>query len=111
MQQSSTASRRTEILMKQSGKRACSGTNVQHRKGINPMRKYLLAGAAAFMMAAPAAATTDHSPYVGLEGGILFPRSQTVDATVDFTTNGTVGPIDFTRSQIGKFKYKHGLDV
>ncbi len=42
------------------------------------MRKYLLAGAAAFVIAAPAAATTDHAGYVGVEGGILFPRSQDV---------------------------------
>ena len=38
------------------------------------MRKYLLAATAALVFATPAAAR-DGSPYVGIEGGILFPKS------------------------------------
>ena len=72
------------------------------------MRKYLLAGVAALVIAAPAAATTDNAGYVGLEGGILFPRSQNVSAAIDFT--GT-GPVDFSQDQIGKLKYKKGFDL
>ena len=38
------------------------------------MRKFLLAGVAALVTAVPAAATTDNAGYVGVEGGILFPK-------------------------------------
>ena len=41
------------------------------------MRKLLLAAAATVAIAAPAAAR-DGSGYVGIEGGILFPKSQIV---------------------------------
>ena len=40
------------------------------------MRKFLLATAATVVFATPAAATSDGSGYVGLEGGVLFPKSQ-----------------------------------
>src|SRR5256885_11904873 len=66
--------------------------NVNH-KGVFPMRKYLLAAAATVAIAAPAAAK-DNSGYVGVEGGIIFPRSQTVFGTINFTTPGTPGPVD-----------------
>src|SRR5256714_11182433 len=84
-----------------------------NNKGVFPMRKYLLATAAAatVAIAAPAAATTDNSGYVGLEGGVLFPRSQTVFGTATFTTPGTPGPVNFTRTDIGSVKYKTGYDV
>jgi len=71
------------------------------------MRKYLLAGVAALVVAAPAAATNDNAGYVGLEGGILFPKSQTIFGTVDFT--GT--PTDFARTDVGSLRYKKGLDL
>src|SRR2546421_8463728 len=89
-----------------------SGQERQQQRGI-PMRTYLLATAAAatVAIAAPAAATTDNSGYVGLEGGVLFPRSQTVFGTINFTTPGTPGPVNFTRTDIGSVKYKTGFDV
>jgi opacity protein-like surface antigen len=72
------------------------------------MRKYLLAGAAALVIAAPAAATNDNSGYVGIEGGILFPKSQTVQGEVVFT--GT-GQTNFSRTNVGSISYKKGLDL
>ena len=72
------------------------------------MRKYLLASAIALGFATPAAATIDGSPYVGLEGGILFPRSQNVQGEVIF--NGT-GQTNFTRTDVANYRYKKGLDL
>jgi len=72
------------------------------------MRKYLFAGAAALALAAPAAATTDNSPYVGIEGGILFPQSQRVSGEVVF--NGT-DQTDIARTNVGRYRYKKGLDL
>jgi opacity protein-like surface antigen len=72
------------------------------------MRKYLLAGAAAFIMATPAASTTDNAAYIGVEGGILYPNSQDDSGEVIFD-----GPdaVDFTRSDLGSYRYKKGLDL
>jgi opacity protein-like surface antigen len=72
------------------------------------MRKYLLAGAGALAIAAPAAATTDNSPYVGIEGGIMFPKSQSVSGSVNFT-DPTVP--DIASEHVGSLKYKKGLDL
>ena len=72
------------------------------------MRNYLLAGAAALVIAVPAAATTDNSGYVGVEGGILFPRSQSVNGEVVFTNTG---PTNFTTTNVGSLRYKKGLDL
>jgi opacity protein-like surface antigen len=74
------------------------------------MRKLLLAAAATVAIAAPATAR-DGSGYVGIEGGALFPKSQSVNGTVDFTTVGTPGPVDFGPSSVAKVKYKTGYDV
>jgi len=74
------------------------------------MRKYLLAGAAALAFAAPAAAK-DNSGYVGIEGGVLLPRSQSVFGTVTFTTPGTPGPVNFARTDVANIRYKMGYDV
>src|SRR5438046_89529 len=71
------------------------------------MRKLLLAAAATFAIAAPASAK-DGQPYVGLEGGILFPKSQDVFGTVDFTNTATT---DIGRSDVASVKYKKGYDV
>ena len=63
------------------------------------MRKYLLAAVAAIAVAAPAQAR-DGQGYVGIEGGVLFPKSQDVNGFVDFTTVQTpalplfLGPVD-----------------
>src|SRR5258705_13769577 len=71
------------------------------------MRKYLFAAVAAAAIASPAAAK-DHSGYVGLEGGILFPQKQDINAAIDFT-----GPLvtDAPDGNVGRFKFKKGYDV
>jgi opacity protein-like surface antigen len=75
------------------------------------MRRYLLASAAALVIATPAAATTDNSGYVGIEGGILFPKSQSVSGNVIFTNTAPGGPVNFATTGIGSVKYKKGLDL
>src|SRR4051794_76998 len=89
-----------------------SGLERQQQRGI-PMRKYLFATAAAatVAIAAPAAATADNSGYVGLEGGVLFPKSQSVTGTIDFTTTGTPGPVNFGPSRVATVKSKTGYDI
>jgi opacity protein-like surface antigen len=75
------------------------------------MRKYLLATAAALVtatIATPAAATNDGAPYIGIEGGLLIPKSQTVRGQVIFT--GT-GQANLTETTLGNYRYKKGLDV
>jgi opacity protein-like surface antigen len=65
------------------------------------MRKYLLATVAALVIATPAAAR-DGSPYVGIEGGILFPRDTHVHVTSsDSEVDGAAFSIN----------YKNGYDV
>ena len=71
------------------------------------MRNYLLAGAAALVIASPAAAR-DNSAYIGIEGGVLFPKSQSVDASVDFT-NPLVP--DIANSRVARVKSKTGYDI
>ena len=71
------------------------------------MRNYLLAGAAALIIAVPAAAR-DNSGYIGVEGGVLFPKSQSIDGSVDFT-NPLVADIVDTR--VARFKSKTGYDI
>src|SRR6185437_14519134 len=72
------------------------------------MHRFLFAGAAALAIAAPAAATQDNSPYVGVEGGIMFPKSQSLDARIDFT-DPTVN--DFPLTHVGSVRYKKGWDL
>ncbi|HVL79595.1 MAG TPA: outer membrane beta-barrel protein [Sphingomicrobium sp.] len=81
------------------------------------MRRYLLAAAAAAAVATPAVAR-DGSPYVGIEGGILFPRSQSGDAFVDFTTTQSpatpaapAGPADANFENAFGVDYRRGIDV
>src|SRR6185312_10489994 len=69
------------------------------------MRKYLFAATAALVVGAPAAAQSA-GPYVGIEGGIQFPRSTSVDATVSDST-GTLGTV----GDAGRIRYKNGYDV
>ena len=71
------------------------------------MRYQLMAAAALAAIAAPAAAN-DGSGYVGVDGGALFPRKQTVAGSIDFTTNGVT---DFARQDIASEKYKTGYDL
>ena len=49
------------------------------------MRKYLLAAVAVAAVSSPAIAR-DGQPYVGIEGGILFPKESDADVFVDYTT-------------------------
>ena len=49
------------------------------------MRTTLLAAVAALAVSSPAMAR-DGQPYVGIEGGILFPKDHDGDVFVDFTT-------------------------
>ena len=80
------------------------------------MRKYLLAAVAAAAIASPAMAR-DGSGYVGIEGGILFPKDQDADLFVDYTTTQTpatpvvVGPADTTFNNTFGLDYKMGYDV
>ena len=71
------------------------------------MKKTLLVAAASVAFATPALAK-DGSPYVGVEGGILFPKSQTVFGNIDFTNTATA---DFARDDVASVKYKKGYDV
>src|SRR4051794_25143634 len=93
------------------------------RKGL-PMRKLFLAGAAAMVVAATPAAAADGSGYIGLEGGVLFPKDQDVDLNVDYTTtNATVpaggtlptgipaGPASTTFDNAFGVDYKTGFDI
>jgi len=72
------------------------------------MRKYLLATAVALVIATPAAATNDGAPYVGIEGGLLIPKRQTITGDVVFT--GT-GQSNFSETTVGRYRYKKGLDL
>ena len=80
------------------------------------MRKYLLAAVAAAAVASPAMAR-DGSGYVGIEGGILFPKDQDADLFVDYTTTQTpatpvvVGPADTTFDDTFGLDYKKGYDL
>ena len=73
------------------------------------MRKYLLAAVAAATLATPAMAR-DGSGYVGVEGGILFPRNQDVFGSVDFTAPPT-GTADIAEGDIGRVRWKNGFDI
>jgi len=73
------------------------------------MRIYLLAAVAAAAIATPALAK-DNSPYVGVEGGVMFPRNQDVFGAIDFTTPPD-GVSDFAASDVGELKFKTGYDV
>ena len=80
------------------------------------MRRYLLAAAAVAAIASPAAAR-DGSGYVGIEGGIMFPKDQDADLFVDYTTTQTpatpvvVGPADTTFDNTFGLDYKTGYDI
>ena len=71
------------------------------------MKKYLLLAAAAAAIATPAVAQ-DAGPYVGIEGGILFPRDTDLDAQVRFPNLPTAG---FDRDDVLDLDYKRGYDI
>ena len=70
------------------------------------MRKYLFAAAAVAAIASPAAAR-DGSGYVGIEGGILFPKDQDADVFVDYdTTQAPATPVVVGPGE-HRFKARH----
>ena len=71
------------------------------------MRTLLLAAAATIAIATPAVAR-DGSGYVGIDAGVMFPRSQTLFGTIDFTNTTRT---DFARTDIASLRYKAGYDV
>ena len=82
------------------------------------MRKYLMAAAATAVIATSPAMARDGQPYIGIEGGIMFPKDQDADVDADFTTTQTpattpsyVGPSDTTYSDMFGIDYKRGLDI
>ena len=81
------------------------------------MRKLAIAMALASTVLASPAAAVDGAPYVGIEGGILFPKDQDADLFVDYTTTQTpatpvvVGPADTTFDDTFGLDYKMGYDI
>jgi len=73
------------------------------------MRKILLAAAATAALAAPAAAR-DGAGYVGIEGGLMFPRDLNGNGWVDFTAT-PAGPVDFVARDGFDAELKRGVDV
>jgi opacity protein-like surface antigen len=78
------------------------------------MRKFLLAAVALAAIASPAAA----QPYLGIEGGLLFPKDQDGDTRVDYTTTQTpatplapAGPADTEFNNAFGLDYKRGSDI
>ena len=74
------------------------------------MKKHLLIAAAAAAIATPAfpAFAQDAGPYVGIEGGLLFPRDTEIDADVNF--EDPLNP-DVVFRDVFDLDYKTGLDV
>ncbi len=81
------------------------------------MRKYLLAATAAAAVVATPAMARDGSVYVGIEGGILFPKDNDADVFADFTTTQVPGtpaaivPLDTDFEDAFGIDYKRGIDV
>jgi len=71
------------------------------------MRKYLLAAVAAAAVSTPALAQ-DTGGYFGVEGGIMMPKDQDIDGSVDFTN--TVVP-DLPNADIADIDFNMGYDV
>ena len=65
------------------------------------MRKLLMVATASFAVATPALAAAQ-GPYVGIEGGVTFPRSSDLDVILNNTTTYDNGY---------RLKYKDGIDV
>jgi opacity protein-like surface antigen len=81
------------------------------------MRKYLLAATAVAAVVAAPAMARDGSVYVGIEGGVLFPKDNDADVFADFTTTQVPGtpaaiiPIDTDFEDAFGIDYKRGIDV
>lgn len=70
------------------------------------MRKLLLAAVASAAIASPAVAQ-NVGPYVGLEGGFLFPNETNVDVEVFDSTGASIGRTD----NAFRIDYKNGYDL
>ena len=73
------------------------------------MRKLLLATAAAAAITATPAAAKDGSPYVGVEGGILFPENQKLEGAVTLTDTTNFPNVSTTN--VGEVRFHDGYDV
>jgi opacity protein-like surface antigen len=71
------------------------------------MRKWLFGAALAVAMVAPASAQSDRGGYIGLEGGLLFPKNIELDETLIFTS--PTDPMTFDDG--ARFRLDNGLDV
>src|SRR3990170_7876490 len=87
------------------------------KKGIF-MRKYLLAAVAAAAVTSTPALARDNTFYVGVEGGVMFPRDNDADVFADFTTTQTpatplapAGPADTSFDDAFGVDYKTGIDL
>ena len=82
------------------------------------MKRYLLAAVAVAAISAPAHAR-DGQAYVGIEGGVLFPKDQDADVFVDYTTTQfplappilAPVPIDTKFNNAFGVDYKTGVDL
>src|SRR3954467_8705217 len=86
--------------------------SISAQKGMRYMRKYLLAAVAAAAVATPAVAR-DNSPYVGVEGGVLFPKDPGLDLTATFpvTTDPGIASGVNRYTDAADVDYKTGYDV
>src|SRR6476469_520781 len=82
------------------------------------MKRILLATALGAAFLASPAAARDGSPYVGIEGGVLFAKKAHANTFVDYTTTQTpvtnplfVGPADVTYNNAYSIKNKRGIDA
>ena len=71
------------------------------------MKTYILAAVAAAAIATPAYAQSS-GPYIGIEGGILFPKDTNVDADVNFIDDDFD---DVTFDNVLDVDYKRGWDL
>src|SRR6185369_16376992 len=104
--------RRVRQVMQPFPRALVGALQVHHPTRGSCMKRYLLTAVAATAIAAPAQAR-DGQPYIGIEGGILFPKDQDADVFVDYTTTQTVptnpliaGPADFTADNAFGIDYK-----
>jgi len=81
------------------------------------MRKYLLAATAVAAIVSSPAIARDGSVYVGIEGGVLFPKDNDADVFADFTTTQVPGtpvlaaPLDTDFEDAFGIEYKRGVDI
>jgi opacity protein-like surface antigen len=83
------------------------------------MRKlFLTATATAALAAASPAVARDGQPYIGIEGGLLFPKDRRANIAVDFTTTQTpaaplapAGPADTAFNNALDLDLRRGVDL